>query len=281
MREFNFENPAEREEFMDYKETNPEDAQKVIDQEHEKADAYALLHQYDKISLEYALATITDPNKRFVQYPEALRLIGDLDGKKVFDIGCANGVFTEMIKKAGDAELIGFEPSENELEKARMSEFKHPQGIQYVSDYDQIPTDKKFDVVTAIMVISAVNNQQMQEIFSKAGEFLIQDGKFVALTLNHDFKRFGEIVNNRKFTKRSDGRIDIGFYNEEGENYMNIIDTDFSRQEIEQAAKKSGFEKVCWSDLKISQDGIEKYGKDFWSKYEEDCPYIGFVAYKK
>ncbi len=281
MKEFNFENPADREEFMDYKEKEPEKAQEVIDQERKKAEAYALLHQYDKISLEYALATITDPNKRFVQYPESLRLLGELDGKSVFDIGCANGTFTKMIKSAGASEVVGFEPSENELEKARSAEKESPQGIDYVSAYCEIPSDKKFDVVSAIMVIPAVNQEQMEEIFNKASDLLVGGGKFVALTLNHDFKRFGEIVNNRKFSKRADGRIDIDFYNEKGEVYMSIIDTDFSQEEVEKALKDSGFGEIKWESLRVVTAGIEELGTEFWDKYEEDCPYVGLVACKK
>ena len=281
MKEFNFENLADREEFMSYKEKEPEKAQEVIDQERKKAEAYALLHQYDKISLEYALATITDPNKRFVQYPESLRLLGELDGKSVFDIGCANGTFTKMIKSAGASEVVGFEPSENELDKAKSTEKENPQGIDYVADYCEIPADKKFDIVSAIMVIPAVNQEQMEEIFNKSSELLTNGGKFVALTLNHDFKRFGEIVNNRKFSKRADGRIDIDFYNEKGEVYMSIIDTDFSQEEVEKALEKSGFGDIIWESLKVANSGIEELGAEFWDKYEEDCPYIGLVVYKK
>lgn len=281
MKNFNFENPADREQFMDYKKTNPEEAQEIINQEHNKAVAYELLHQYDNISLEYALATITDPNKRFVQYPEALRLLGSLEGKSVFDIGCANGTFTQMIKKAGAAELVGFEPSANELEKAKSAEKENPRGIEYIGDYAEIPVDKKFDVVSAIMVIPAINQEQMEEIFAKAGGLLVEGGKFVALTLNHDFQRFGEIVNNRKFSKRPDGRIDIDFYNAEGEVYMSIIDTDFTQEEVEQAAQKAGFGEVAWEKLKIDPAGIAELGAEFWNGYEEDCPYIGLTAQKK
>lgn len=281
MKNFDFENPAEREEFMDYKKDNPVEAQEVIDAERRKAEAYALLHQYDKISLEYALATIADPNKRFVQYPEALRLIGDLKGKNVFDIGCANGMFTRMMASAGAEEIVALEPSENELEKARMAEFENPQGIKYASDYSEISAEKRFDVVTAIMVIPAVNHEQMEEIFAHAGRLLTDEGKLVALTLNHDFKRFGEVVNNRKFSKRPDGRIDIDFYNEKGEAYMSIIDTDFSQEEVEQALGNAGFERIEWESLKVSTAGMDELGAEFWNKYEEDCPYVGFVAYKK
>jgi 2-polyprenyl-3-methyl-5-hydroxy-6-metoxy-1,4-benzoquinol methylase len=280
MKEFNFENPADREDFMDYKETNPAEAQEIIDTQRNEAESYALLHQYDKISLEYALATVTDPNKRFVQYPEALRLIGELKGKSALDIGCANGTFTRMIASGGAEEIVAFEPSEVELEKAKESEKENPQGIRYISGYGEIPAEKKFDVVTAIMVIPAVNEQQMEEIFAQASKFIKDGGRFVALTLNPEFKRFGEVVNNRKFSIRPDGRIDIGFYNENGENYMNIIDTDFSKEDIEKIAAENDFSKMEWKTLKVCKEGLEKMGSEFWNGYEEDCPYVGFVAYK-
>ncbi|EKD46810.1 MAG: ToxA protein [uncultured bacterium] len=280
MKTFNFENTAERTEFMAYKEGEPKKAQEIIDGEHKKAESYALLHQYDKISMEYALATITDPNKRFVQYPEALRLIGELKDKKVLDIGCANGTFTKMIKGAGAVEVVGCEPSENELKKARDEEASNPQDIEYISSYAEITAGKKFDVVTAIMVIPAVNQEQMEEIFSNTANLLKDGCKFVALTLNPAFKRFGEVVNNRKFSKREDGRIGIDFYNEKGEVYMSIIDTNFSKAQIEKTANDAGFEGIEWENLKISSAGIKELGAEFWDGYEEDCPYIGFIARK-
>lgn len=246
----------------------------------EMTEAKRLLHQYDKISAEYALATVTDPNKRFVQYPESLRLLGDLRGKRVFDIGCANGVFTRMIKDSGADEVVGFEPSVHELDIARNTEEQDPRGIEYISDYAGIPSGKKFDIVSAIMVVPAVNREQMEEIFSRAGDLLEGDGKFVVLTLNHDFIRFGEIVNNRRFRRRTDGRIDIDFFNEHGESYMSIVDTDFSQAEVEEAARKSGFEDLQWEKLKVNTQGIEELGAEYWAGYEDDCPYVGFVAKK-
>jgi hypothetical protein len=131
------------------------------------------------------------------------------------------------------------------------------------------------------MVIPAVNQEQMEEIFNKSSELLVSGGKLVALTLNHNFKRFGEIVNNRKFSKRADGRIDIDFYNQKGEVYMSIIDADFSQGEVEKALKESGFGDIKWENLKIFSSGIEELGVDFRVGYEADCPYIGLTAKRR
>ena len=235
---------------------------------------------YDAISAEYAKATATDPNKRYVQYPESLRLVGDLRGKSVFDVGCANGMFTRMMKRAGASEVTGFELSQKELDDARYEEAQNPQGIEYISDYSELSVGKRFDIVTAIMVIPAVEPEQLEELFGHAGRLLAEDGVFVALTLNPDFRRFGTVVNCRRFCKRSDGRIDIGFLDETGRTYLTIVDADFSKQDVERAARGAGFTDVCWESLKIDPAGINRYGTEYWAGYEEDCPYIGFTANK-
>jgi len=235
---------------------------------------------YDAISAEYARATATDPNKRYVQYPESLRLCGDLRGKSVFDIGCANGKFTRMMKLAGASDVTGYDPSRRELDDARYEESQNSQGIEYITDYSELSVGKRFDIVAAIMVIPAVEPEQLEELFGHAGRFLAEDGVFVALTLNPDFRRFGTVVNCRQFFKRPDGRIDIDFLNENGRTYLSIVDADFSKQDVECAARGAGFTDVCWEPLKIDPAGIERYGVDYWAGYEEDCPYIGLTAKK-
>ncbi|NTW13540.1 MAG: class I SAM-dependent methyltransferase [Candidatus Moranbacteria bacterium] len=255
---------------------NDKDSRKKV--YNDEAEEQRLLRQFDIISSQYALATRIDPNKRYVQYPESLRMIGDPGGAVILDIGCANGTFTRMMRCAGAGEIIGFDPSENELTDARNEEAERPLGIRYVSDYSQIPTGKRFDLVTVIMVFPAVTSRQLEEIFTRSSKFLKMEGKLVAVTLNPDFSRFGEVVNGRIFSRRADGRIGIDFLDDGGKKYMSIIDTYFSMTDVERAARKAGFANVRWEALKIDPAGIEKYGTDYWAGYEEDCPYIGFVA---
>lgn len=207
-------------------------------------------------------------------------MLGELKGRKVLDIGCSSGTFTRMMKIVGAEEVVGFNPPGEELALARKAEKERELGIKYISSYKKIPAEKKFDFVAAVMVLPAVNREQLEGIFFQSHRLLKEDGKFVAVTLTPNFKRFGEVVSRRKFIKRADGRIGIDFYDEVGNIYLTIDDTDFPASEIEQTAQEAGFEGIEWIKLKVNPAGITELGVDYWAGYEEDCPYIGLILSK-
>ena len=59
------------------------------------------MNQFNLVSAEYELITENDPVKNYVQYPEALRLLGDIEKKEILDIGCGNGIFDRIMVKQG------------------------------------------------------------------------------------------------------------------------------------------------------------------------------------
>jgi 2-polyprenyl-3-methyl-5-hydroxy-6-metoxy-1,4-benzoquinol methylase len=114
----------------------------------EKGDA-----QYDKISKEYAEISQNDPSKLFVQYPEAFRLLGDIKGKSILDIGCGNGYFAEQLVKNG-ADVTGYDISKKQIDKANASKDKHKLDIIYtVSSPENFSVGTRFDKAVSILVL--------------------------------------------------------------------------------------------------------------------------------
>jgi|GEM_PF-1090148 len=236
---------------------------------------------YDLNSAEYVKATEVDPAKRYLQYPESLRLMGDVDGKDVLDMGCGNGMFTRALARAG-ARVVAFDISVEQIKNAIENEKQEPLGIEYrVANTVLDINEKKFDLVSAIMVLPcATSIEQLEKMFAGASDCLKERGKFVCLTLNPNFQRFGEPVCGRIFHKKNN-QIDIDFINEDGGIKFSIVDTYFSKDDIEKAATKAGFTEINWEKLYVLPEGIVDKGEDFWAGYEQDCPYVGLVAYKK
>jgi 2-polyprenyl-3-methyl-5-hydroxy-6-metoxy-1,4-benzoquinol methylase len=257
-------------------------AKKIVTEEYSaEEEGASKLTQFDEVSEKYAHMTNIDPAKRFVQYPESLRLAGDLKNKKVLDIGCANGMFTRMMARAG-AEVVGYDPSKQEVKAAKEAENEEPLGIKYIVA-DRLPTspENKFDLATAVMVLPMAEDEgKMEDVFSGAYHALGDNGKLVCLTVNPEYKRLGEKVYNRRFTKLDDKHNKVEFFDDKGDAKLIITGSRFSTAEYEQAAIKSGFKKVVWEKLHIDQAGINQLGNEFWDKFEDDCPYIGLVAYK-
>lgn len=239
------------------------------------------IYQYNELSAEYASLADIDPSKRYVQYPEALRLLGDFKGKKVLDIGCGNGTFTRMLARRG-ASVVGYDPSEQQVRQAQQMEQQEHLGILYfISDRPAIKPELKFDKATSVMVLPyAADKKHLGELFSFANEHLADGGEFSSVIFNPNYKRLGQITYNRRFTKTEDGKIQVEFLDEKGSVKLTAKFSDFSSDDYEVAAKQTGFQNFEWKNLSVMPEGIEAQGKEFWSGYEEDCPYIGLVAGK-
>src|SRR5262245_53936637 len=60
-----------------------------------------------------------------------LQLIGDVKGKRVLDVGCGDGHYTRILRKAGAAEVVGIDISDRMIKLAREQEARQSLGIEY------------------------------------------------------------------------------------------------------------------------------------------------------
>ncbi|MCX6756541.1 MAG: class I SAM-dependent methyltransferase [Candidatus Nomurabacteria bacterium] len=236
--------------------------------------------EYNGKSEKYVEVTEQDRIKRFVQFKEFLRLIGDVNGKKVLDVGCGNGKPTRDMARMG-AEVIGYDVSEELINIAKKIEEKTPLGIKYFAAGGPPEGYSDFDLVSAVMVLPCAENQeQLNGMFHDAYSSLKDKGRFVSILLNPEFKRLGEIVCNRRFTKREDGRLDANFFNDNGTIRLSVIGTAFSKEVLLQTALQAGFKDVRFEPLHVQIEDLSEEEKAFFVGFEEDCPYMGLVCTK-
>jgi ubiquinone/menaquinone biosynthesis C-methylase UbiE len=82
--------------------------------------------------------------------PESeLRVLPDVVGKDVLDLGCGTGYFCAHLKKAGAARVVGIDPTPAQLATARRCEEKFRLGIEFVEAFaEDVPLpDASFDLV--------------------------------------------------------------------------------------------------------------------------------------
>lgn len=237
--------------------------------------------QYDSISREYAGLVEVDPSKKFVQYPSALRLLGDVSQKAILDVGCGNGIFARELARRGAA-VTGYDISAGQIAIAQKAEQAEPLQIEYsVSNPLEFSSGRRFDeAVSVLVLLYAPDRKYLEAFFSATNRLLRGGGKFVSVTFNPRFKRFGEVLYNRRFTKTGTGKAKVEFFNQDQAADFSAEFTDFAAEDYEQAAKAGGFARSEWRNLEIEEPGLQELGQDFWKGYEEDCPYIGFVTYK-
>ena len=225
------------------------------------------MEQYDVIGKNYSDMIKIDPIKLFVQRPSTLSLLGEVDQKRVLDIGCGDGIISRMVAKQG-AKVIAFDPSTKQIEVAIEEEKKNPLGIKYfVSSIQKFSSPAVFDSAFAVMVLCyAQNTSELQSFFDltflllkKGGQFVIIDFDKSALPLNTSY--YG-----RHFTKLPNGNICIE-WNIPGVPKYSTEVTYFSKKEFEECAKKAGFTKITSSPLVPNKEGVLKMGKDYWEEF--------------
>ena len=106
---------------------------------------------YDSISLNYTELVKTDPMKHYVQYPSALKLLGDIKGLHILDVGCGSGLSLLEAKELG-AHVFGIEADPN---VRRIAEELGLQ-IHIGSLYDKPFENVSFDLIVLNQVIEHI-----------------------------------------------------------------------------------------------------------------------------
>src|SRR5437763_15391377 len=84
--------------------------------------------------------------------PEAeLRLLPDVAGKDVIELGCGTAYFGAWLKRAGAARVVGIDPTPAQLETARRCNEKFGLGLELIEAFgEDVPLpDASFDLVVS------------------------------------------------------------------------------------------------------------------------------------
>lgn len=237
--------------------------------------------QYDHLTGEYVSLARVDPAKRYLQYPEALRLLGPVSGLRLLDIGCGDGTFTRMLARCG-ARVVAYDPSPLQIAAAREQEKREGLGIAYfLGDRPEIPAHQQFDKAVSVMVLLyATDKGDLFAIFNYVHKNLKNGGSFLSITYNPAYQRTGKVFYNRRFSKVAAGEARVDFFDGRGNLKISAAFTDFASEDFEEAARKAGFASLEWLRLQITGEGRRVMGENFWRDFENDPPYIGLRVLK-
>lgn len=113
--------------------------------------------------------------------PNLLRLIGEVKNKKILDVACGQGYFSEMLNKAG-AEVTAFDMGENLIKIAKANESKVNYFVSDAEEFLKDTKEKNFDVVICVLAIQNIEN--IKKVFENVKETL-KDGDKFYLVINH------------------------------------------------------------------------------------------------
>jgi len=238
--------------------------------------------QYDNISREYTRLAMNDRFKRYLQYPEALRLAGSLEGSMILDIGSGAGLLTEQL--AQKARVIAYDNSREQIAQALANPSHKAQ--YFVADPHNIEdiirknfADIKFDKAISTMVLMySQDKSELEQFFASTFNLLNDDGAFSSIIYDPEHK----ITDNQGFQRRwtmKGKKLSVDFLDENGNTITSADFNNYSREDYEDAAKKAGF-TIEWMNLVPSKEGIELFGQQYWEQHMKNPAYIGFIARK-
>ncbi|GAA2144516.1 hypothetical protein GCM10009760_32110 [Kitasatospora kazusensis] len=136
-----------------------------------------------------------------VEFPSFFRALGPVQGKRVLDVGCGDGVYARLVAQRGAGHVVGTDSSSEMIRLAEAAEAEHPLGIRYqVHDVATMPELGPFDLVVAVNVLHyadgrATLDDMCRRIFSN----LAPGGRLLAYVGNADCdpdtaREFGYVV---------------------------------------------------------------------------------------
>ena len=134
---------------------------------------FKLLHQINPVRLEHAASQF-----------------GVLRGKRIADVGCGGGIFSEMLVRSG-ADVVGFDASSGAVESARGHAKESGLDIEYrvqaAEDLDPRETGT-FDGIVCFEMLEHVEDPSA--VVARLGKLLRRPGKILFSTVNRTLKSY-------------------------------------------------------------------------------------------
>ncbi|WP_437817078.1 class I SAM-dependent methyltransferase [Sorangium sp. So ce1078] len=229
--------------------------------------------QYDSFATTYRKAVALDV-RRYVDHFSLTRVLGDVTGKSVLDVGCGTGIITRMLKQRGAGRVVGLDLSEGMLAVARAEEERSPLGIEYVRrDIADAGALGRFDLVTASYVLPhASSPEHLSAMCRGIYEALAPGGRFVAVQPSDALE-----VNDPDFYRTYGVRASVEGRLEDAAPMKvtaTMVDAEitisahyWTRGGYEAALRRAGFGGIRWRSPEVAPEGIEAFGESFWSNY--------------
>lgn len=132
----------------------------------------------------------------YMNGPALKRRIGDVEGKKVLDMGCGEGCWSKFFAKEG-AEVTGIDLSDALVKAAIEEEKRHSLGIKYfvadAADLNMLESES-FDLVFSFMALMDIRNYQ--RAISEASRVLKKGGRLVVV-IEHPCFEMGRVLDGK------------------------------------------------------------------------------------
>jgi len=153
------------------------------------------LHKFNPVRLAYIRDQVA---ARFGRDPNAAR---PFEGLRFLDIGCGGGLLCEPMARLG-AEVVGVDPSETNIEVARLHAAESRVSIDYRASTAEALADagERFDVVLNMEVVEHVADVGL--FVARCAEMVKPGGLMFVATINRTMKAWGLAIVGAEYVLR-------------------------------------------------------------------------------
>jgi len=209
-----------------------------------------------------------------------MKLIGDVEGKRVLDVACGEGHFTRLLRNAGASEVVGIDISERMIELAREQETRQPLGVEYrVEDARAVAEHADFDlVVGAWLLVYAQTRAELVQMCRGLASRLRSRGRLVTVVGNPAVYGLDPLPDYRKYGFQ----LSISGRAVEGAPTKYILLLDDSTLEIENyympiAAYESAFAQTGFANFAVHMPEVSPRPDDDPAYWDDFLKYPSFI----
>jgi ubiquinone/menaquinone biosynthesis C-methylase UbiE len=127
-----------------------------------------------------------NPFNPYVIFPALLKTLGDVNKKKVLDLGCGPGEFSRILAERG-AEVVGVDKSKKCIDICRRENANLKNFRCFISDCSNLSRLRTgtFDfAVMSLVVLSIPTKKKLERTFKEGSRVLKKSGEFIFTDLN-------------------------------------------------------------------------------------------------
>jgi toxoflavin synthase len=237
---------------------------------------------FDQV-MNYASYIKDDPFRRGLHFPAVEEALGDLNKKRILEIGCGDGLFSQLLAQRGAA-VVGYDRAVQKIAEARARvDVSGLDATFVVATPYTFFHDGTFDAAMSVMVLQyATSPEELAAFFRSASRHLGPGGRFISVVINPLFSAFAQEFIIRRFHRLDGNNMRTEFLDRASGRVEMILEAhQFTSEEFERAAISGGMKPVAWRKLSASPDAVRQMGASFWQPCHEHQPFALFVTQKE
>jgi toxoflavin synthase len=243
--------------------------------------------QYNIVADKYDAVVAATPYRPYIEAYTLMQVLGDIQGLSILDVATGTGYYARLLRRLGAARVVGIDIAEAMVDIARMAEQQEPMDITYVvGDVADYKSEEPFDLVQAIYLLHyAPTREALDGMVQALAANLKSGGRLIAYQLNPDlsheqgyYDRWGMMTSA---PTGPDGE-ELSFYVSLGGITTPPVSVyRWSKETLEDALQKEGFESIRWVQPQMSPDWKDEEQIKLFEDYMKLPHAVIFEAVKR